>query len=228
MSWQSLKRLASRMPQGWQLELNRHRYRRQIARGAFATDEPEYALLNSLLDEGDWAIDVGANIGHYVKRLSELVGANGRVIAFEPVAETFSLLAANVQHCRLQNVTLLNTAASEHTGITGISIPRFENGLLNYYEASVGHGNGGVPVMTLSIDSLCLPHCVRLVKIDAEGHELEVLKGMTQLLARDKPVLIVEANCGQVDAFLASLDYTIQSLPNSPNHIYCAGNSLVT
>ena len=222
MGWPSLKRLASRMPGSWRLELRRHRYRRQIAHGEFATDEPEYALLNSLLGEGDWAIDVGANIGHYVKRMSDLVGATGRVIAFEPVADTFSLLAANVQRCRHQNVTLLNTAASERTGITGISIPRFENGLLNYYEASVGPADDGLQVMALPIDSLCLPHCVRLVKIDAEGHELEVLRGMTQLLERDKPVLIVEANCGEVDGFLASLGYTIQSLPNSPNHIYQA------
>jgi hypothetical protein len=58
------------------------------------------------------------------------------------------------------------------------------------------------------------------VKIDAEGHELQVLLGMTQLLARDKPVLIVEANCGEVDAFLESLNYAVESLPDSPNHIY--------
>jgi len=142
------------------------------------------------------------------------------VIAFEPVVDTFSLLAANVQLYRNQNVTLVNAAASERTGITGISIPRFENGLLNYYEASVGNGSGGLQVMSLSVDSLCLPHPVRLVKIDAEGHELKVLLGMTQLLARDKPVLIVEANCGEVDGFLESLNYTIHALPDSPNRIY--------
>src|SRR5262245_60554179 len=134
-----LKRLASRMSPTWQLELKRHRYRRQIARGAFRSDEPEDALLESLLGAGDWAIDVGRSIGHYTKRMSALVGADGRVIAFEPVAETFSLLAANVQLYQHQTVTLLNAAASEATEITGISIPRFENGLPNYYEASVGH-----------------------------------------------------------------------------------------
>jgi FkbM family methyltransferase len=208
------------MPATWQLELKRRRYRRQIARGAFISGEPEDALLDSILGEGDWAIDVGANIGHYTKRMSDLVGGHGRVIAFEPVVDTFSLLAANVQLYQHQNVTLVNAAASQRTGVTGISIPRFENGLLNYYEASVGTGSGGLQVMSLSIDSLCLPHPVRVVKIDAEGHELQVLLGMTQLLARDKPVLIVEANCREVDAFLESLNYAVESLPNSPNHIY--------
>jgi FkbM family methyltransferase len=197
MGWNLLKGLAARMPPSWQLELKRQRYRRQIARGAFRSGEPEDALLDSLLGAGDWAIDVGANIGHYTKRMSDLVGADGRVIAFEPVIDTFSLLAANVQLYRHQNVTLLNTAASERTEITGISIPQFENGLPDYYEASVGQGNGGLQAMALSIDSLRPPRRVRLVKIDAEGHELQFLLGMTQLLARDKPVLIVEANCGE-------------------------------
>jgi len=68
-----LKGLAARMPPTWQLELKRRRYRRQIAQGAFFSGEPEDALLDSLLGEGDWAIDVGANIGHYTKRMSDLV-----------------------------------------------------------------------------------------------------------------------------------------------------------
>ena len=41
----------------------------------------------------DWIVDVGANVGHYTKRLSELVGPKGRVIAFEPILETFSILS---------------------------------------------------------------------------------------------------------------------------------------
>ncbi|HEY6045537.1 MAG TPA: hypothetical protein VIU65_02980, partial [Pyrinomonadaceae bacterium] len=81
------------MPSSWQLEIRRHLYRRQIRRGVFTTHEPEYGLLSSFLSDGDWAIDIGANIGHYTKGMSDLVGARGRVIAFEPVADTFTLLA---------------------------------------------------------------------------------------------------------------------------------------
>src|SRR6185369_17017955 len=128
-----LKTFAARIPISWQLEIRRHLYRRQIRRGVFVTDEPEYALLSSFLSEGDWAIDIGANIGHYTKGISDLVGARGRVIAFEPVADTFALLAANARNYRYQNVTLLNAAASDKTGITGISVPRLTNGLNNYY-----------------------------------------------------------------------------------------------
>jgi FkbM family methyltransferase len=206
----------------WQLEMKRYLYRKQIRRDVFITAEPEFALLGSLLSCGDWAIDVGANIGHYTKRMSDLVGERGRVLAFEPVADTFSLLAANAQSYKHQNVTLLNVAASDRTEVTGISIPRFENGLLNYYEATITSSNNGLQVLTVSIDSLSLRRSVRLVKIDAEGHELTVLRGMTQLLSRDKPVLIVEVSSGEVHSFLESMGYLRETLPNSPNHIYQA------
>jgi len=217
-----LKHLISRMPASWQWEMKRRFYRRQIQRDSFVTDEPEYAILDSLLSTGDWAIDVGANIGHYTKRMSEIVGEHGRIIAFEPIGDTFSLLAANLQAFRYENVSLLNAAASDQTGIAGMSIPHFENGMRNYYEASITTNGDGLQAMTLAIDSLCLPSAVQLVKIDAEGHELNVLRGMTQLLSRDKPVLIIEVSSREVDSFLEPLGYSRETLPNSPNHIYRA------
>jgi FkbM family methyltransferase len=208
------------MPSTWQLEMKRYLYRRQILRDRFVTDEPEYSLLHSFLSPGDWAIDVGANIGHYTKRMSDLVGDRGRIIAFEPVQDVFSLLAANVRNCSNQNVTLINAAASERTGCANMSVPRFDNGLLNYSEAAINSNAHGLQVLTLSIDSLALPHSVRLVKIDAEGHELSVLKGMVELLARDRPTLIVEVSGQEVHSFLEGLNYSRETIPNSPNHIY--------
>jgi len=215
-----LKRIVSGMPASWLWEMKRRLYRRQILHDRFVTDEPEYAILDSLLSAGDWAIDVGANIGHYTKRMSDIVGEHGRIVAFEPIGDTFSLLAANLQTFRYQNVTLLNAAASDKSGIAGMLIPNFENGMRNYYEASITTNGDGLKALTLAIDSLCLPSSVRVVKIDAEGHELNVLRGMTQLLSRDKPVLIVEVSSHEVDLFLERLGYSRETLPNSPNHIY--------
>ena len=215
-----LKRLASRMPISWQLEMKRHFYRRQILHDRFLTDEPEYALLDSLLSRGDWAIDVGANVGHYTKRMSDLVSDVGHVIAFEPVPDVFSLLTANARNYRYQNLTLLNAAASDRPGLVGISIPSFETGLPNYYEAQISPGAKGLQTMTLAIDSLRLPQPIRLVKIDAEGHEAKVLRGMKQLLGRDKPILIIEVSTPEVDRFLEPFGYAKEILPDSPNQIY--------
>jgi len=217
-----IKRFLAMTPVGWQEELKRHHFRRQIKKGSFVTDEPEYAQLDKLVGDGDWVIDIGANIGHYTTRLSELVGATGRVIAFEPIPTTFGHLATNVLSCRYHNITLINAAVSETTAAMGMSIPNFSTGLKNYYQASISSqvSETDTLVLTLSIDSLQLPQTIRLIKIDAEGHEPAVLKGISNILQRDKPILIVETVTAEVLAQLQPLGYQAQTYPGSPNTVF--------
>jgi FkbM family methyltransferase len=220
MNLNFLKRLASHFPSLWQQELQRLHYRRQIYRQKFETTEPEFLILDQLLSTGDWAIDVGANVGWYTKRFSDLVGPQGRVIAVEPVPHTFALLAANVSLFQYSNVTLLNLAASNQTGVVGIQIPSFETGLKNYYEATVTTHESALQVMTVALDSLALNHNIRLIKIDAEGHDSVVLQGLEQLLVRDHPTLIVETSSPIATEKLISLGYNKEKLPNSPNTLF--------
>lgn len=108
---QLLRRFVARMPERWQITLKRVHYDRQLKKGTFTTPEPECQVLHTFIGTGDWVIDVGANVGHYTKRFSELVGTTGRVIALEPVTITFGLLTYNVQSFSNQNITLFNAAA---------------------------------------------------------------------------------------------------------------------
>ena len=215
-----LKRLSSKLPIRWQQGLKKIYFRAQIRKGTFATDEKEYFLLENWIQEGDWVLDVGANIGHYSYKLSEIVGDSGRVLAFEPINETFSLLAANVALFPIKNVSLINTAASETSAVLGMSVPKFDTGLNNYYMAHLTKDSSGVQVLCIAIDNLDLPHSVKLVKIDAEGHELSVLKGMSRLLKRDHPVLIVEGDAPEVTSFLREIDYTPQKIKGSWNTVF--------
>ena len=66
------------LPNSWQHELRRRHFQRGIRRGRFYTDEKEYALLDTLLAQGDWALDIGANVRHYTMRMAELVGPSGK------------------------------------------------------------------------------------------------------------------------------------------------------
>lgn len=211
-----LKVFASMLPDSWQHELRRRHFQRQIRRAHFHTDEKEFAILDTLLREGDWALDIGANVGHYTMRMAELVGASGRVVALEPVPDTFSLLAANARLFAHANVSLLNVAASDRMAIAHMEIPRFSNRLANYYQARLSSGGGNLAVLTLPVDELSLPP-VRLVKIDVEGHELPALRGMKGLLQRDHPVLIVETSSQESTTFLDSLGYAVERLPGSSN-----------
>ena len=181
------------------------------------TDEKEYALLDSLLKPGDWALDIGANVGHYTMRMAELVGPLGRVIALEPVPDTFSLLAANARQFAHANVSLLNVAASDRMAAVGIELPQFSDGLTNYYQARLTGNPADLTILTVAVDALALPTTVRLVKIDVEGHELPVLKGMRGLLERNHPVLIVETGAQDTVHFLNSLGYVTERLPGSSN-----------
>jgi FkbM family methyltransferase len=223
---QLLKRIAAKFPESTQQELRRLFFRKQIRRGRFVTDEQEYALLDRFLGRGDWALDIGANVGHYTMRMSELVGADGRVVAFEPVPATFAHLAANAQLFPHLNVSLLNAAASDCTATVGMQIPRFSVGLANYYQAHLTSATGALSILTLPVDALALP-TVKLAKIDVEGHELPVLRGMRRLLERDHPVLIVETGSQETTELLEALGYATERLPGSSN-ILCrqAGKAL--
>ena len=175
MNMNPLKRLASRLPSLWQQELKRLHYHRQIRNQTFETTEPEFLILDELISAGDWVIDIGANVGHYPKRLSDLVGPQGRVIAVEPVPETFTLLAANVSLFQHRNVTLLNLAASDRTAVVGIRIPTLATGLKNYYEAAVTMHESELQVLTVAMDSRLLSRNCGLfpVRADHQGYDTE-------------------------------------------------------
>lgn len=221
----TLKSLAARLPGRAQQSLKRRYFASQIRRHRFRTNEPEYDLAETLLSEGDWALDVGANIGQYTLHFSRLVGASGRVIAFEPVPATFELLAANVSYSGARNATLINAAASDSARVLGMDIPKFETGPDNFYRSHLSPAGHDISVLCLPIDALDLPHRVRLVKIDAEGHDLHVLEGMRELLRRDRPILFIEDNSERekIRALLAGLGYSMRRLPGSANTIFEAG-----
>jgi FkbM family methyltransferase len=181
------------------------------------TEEKEYALLDSFLRPGDWALDIGANVGHYTMRMSQLVGAAGRVVALEPVPDTFALLAANARLFAHANVSLVNAAASDRIATVAFEIPRFSDGLPNYYQARFTGDRTGLVVLALPVDALALPVTVRLVKIDVEGHEMAVLRGMRRLLERDHPILIVETGTQDPVDLLTGLGYVTERLPGSSN-----------
>ncbi len=158
--------------------------------------------------------------GYYTAKLSELVGEKGRIIALEPVSSTFELLVSNSRHFKYSNVTLLNIGASERPGIINMEIPTFETGLKNYFEANITEKNTGVTSMVMPIDVFPISRKVKLVKIDTEGHEMFVVRGMINLIMRDYPILIIETNSSELVEYLKRLGYSSEKLDGSPNYIF--------
>lgn len=218
-----IRKLASMLPCSVQEELRRFRFLLRARNGKFSPKKAETEILRRFVSAGDWVIDVGANVGQYTLLLSRLVGPYGRVLAFEPMTTTAATLASvSARYAAWQNVSVLNLAASDCVGTLSFELPTDQAGLRNYERAHVSR-KGPTSVFGISIDSLQLPKRVSLAKIDAEGHEIEILNGMRHTIERDLPVLIIEDNGGNIPEFLNRLGYLAERIrANSPNILLTA------
>ena len=155
------------------------------------------ALMAKLLHAGDTFLDVGANIGLMTLVAARAVGPSGGVFAFEPHPRIFERLLENIALSGVQNVTALRVA---------LGAERSEREVYAYPDVNIGRAslvlsNGGVAcgktaVMTLDdvLEERGL-RSVRMMKVDVEGFELQVLKGATRLLqSADCPILCVEVD----------------------------------
>jgi FkbM family methyltransferase len=202
-------------------ELKRHYFRRQIKKHTFTSSEEEYYCLENWVEPGDWVLDVGANIGRYTLKFSELVGKTGRVISFEPIPDSFNLLAHYVALQPVQNITLMNVALSDSQQIIGVDIPEHKTVMFDTHtQANLTDNATKLQILCIPFDDLCFTKKIKFVKIDTEGHELKVLKGMKKLLKRDLPVLLVEEGVQGVIPFLESCGYTSKKFDNSRNRIF--------
>ena len=220
-----IKRIAAYLPTRVQHLLRRARSRALIRCGDFHAGEPEFDRLPEWLKPGDWALDIGANNGTYTIAMARLVGKQGRVIAFEPIPETFATLVSNLDVAAFRNVTAINAAVSDHAALSEMGVPRFESGLENFYMARLQPAGSGSltraqKVLTLAIDNLDLPAAIALVKIDVEGHEEPAVRGMWRLIQRDHPVIILEISSQPLEVELLNLGYRQQHTPGSPNRVY--------
>lgn len=158
--------------------------------------EPETGkVFEAILAPGDCAMDIGANQGYFSLLASSLVGPKGRVHSFEPNPYVAERLAGNVALNGFENITVHAEAASNACGTAEFHIaPPTHTGLSSLRPMGDGAGATVATVRTVTIDSLLGEiKDVKLVKIDVEGAELLVLQGMTGLMRRDKPAVLLEA-----------------------------------
>ena len=153
-------------------------------RAAYQGEKQEVAL--SYCTNFDAAIDVGAHVGLWSYNLAH---AFGQVHAFEPVQAHRECFARNVQ---MSNVTLHPFALGDHEGSVSIRTEPTSSG------DSRVDGPGEIPMHTL--DSLRI-ESAGLLKIDAEGFELFILRGAEETLARCRPVVIVEQKRGHASRY---------------------------
>jgi FkbM family methyltransferase len=181
-------------------------------------DLPVSEALWRLLDHGEHAVDVGANIGYMTGLMAIRVGRTGFVISFEPQPNAYAQLARNVDRwTRLLGtpITSENLALSDRAG-TGVI------GLADSSEENTGQASlcCKEPVLSYRVavnrlDSV-VSEQINLLKVDVEGYELVVLRGAEGLLRRHliRDIIFEEhQSCpSRTTEFLESQGYRIFSL----------------
>ncbi|MEA2704641.1 MAG: hypothetical protein QOD63_2586 [Actinomycetota bacterium] len=153
-------------------------------------------FVRSFLRPGDWAIDAGANVGLMTSPMAAAVGAGGAVWAFEPFPRNVERLRAlkdvnSLSQLRIFPVALAASAATAELRLSaepgGSGFPSF---------VAPWAGGERVEVATCTLDELVEAHApdcpLRLLKIDVEGAEVELLAGARATLSGPRPTVLCE------------------------------------
>ena len=182
--------------------------------------EPEtIAAIKRLVKPGMFTVDVGANIGWQTLHLASIVGANGKVVAFEGSDWTFDRLNGNL----LLNDFLWVETKRAAVGDTDIPEVEFQFPRGYRLDQKPTEAKQKVPMVRLDTALKNLPR-VDFIKSDTDGFEPNVFNGAMGILKRDKPTLLFEVapyfyKNGELDrlyADLKSIGYRFEDLAGKP------------
>jgi FkbM family methyltransferase len=168
-------------------------YMGRMLRDHHQYSEGEVRLFRQILTAGDIVFEVGANIGVHTVPIAQMVGSDGAVFALEPQLKLYYMLCGNLALNNLDNVNALNMAASDAT--EPMIVPDVDYDLPNNFGGLSLRppGSQGRQVNTICLDNtIGMLSRLKLLKVDVEGMELQVLRGATQIVKKFRPFLYVE------------------------------------
>lgn len=190
---------------------------------------------------GQVALDLGANHGYYTLLLADLVGPSGKVFAFEPNPRMADLLERNVVLNGFWNIasTRAEAVGDRHGDTTRLMVPLRDpkNAHLVGSDVRVPAGLDGtrfalheVPLVTLD---QAVPGAVDFLKIDVEGAEEAVWRGMQGLISRSRNIrILVEFNprrCDDPRGMLAQMmaRFPLREIAFSGRAVPCSPGALL-
>jgi FkbM family methyltransferase len=158
--------------------------------------------LRDLVTPGSVVLDIGANIGAHTLQLAKLVGPAGQVLAFEPTDFAFRKLRRNIElnPALAGRITPYNCFLAAEDGdplpdSIYSSWPLVSESESELHAKHLGRAMPTSSASTRSVDSVLAEAGdppVRLVKLDVDGFECEILRGAAKLLSIRKPVFVME------------------------------------
>ncbi len=187
----------------------------------------EWQLLGALgeyLKPGDFVVDVGANIGNHTLYFGAICEAE--VLAFEPLTLAADVLQLNVEQNFLDDrIEIRRKALGQFTARAKLSRFNPENVGASSFALSP---EGEYRVSALDLENIARK--VSLIKVDAEGMDVAVLRGAVDLIARDRPILVCEAATpseqSALEQFVSEIGYSFVAQFNAtPTYILAPARS---
>ncbi len=141
-------------------------------------------LISEIVQPGDVCLDVGANIGYFALQLAARSGPEGLAVAYEPDSGNFAMLKTNSDLARSDGLQIECVASAVSDTAGSCRLIHGEESTQHTVSTAPSTDNDapGLEVSRVRLDDeiqrVSPSRIVRLVKIDVEGHEVEVLSGM--------------------------------------------------
>lgn len=147
--------------------------------------------MKEIIKENDTIIDIGANSGYYALLESQLAN-RGEVYAIEPVPKNMQLLKKNIELNDYKNIQVFPLAIGGENGEGKMYL--YDKGNLCSFTKNIQNkptGKVTIPIMTLDrFVEKCAFAYPTLIRMDVEGYEYEIIKGMANILKSNKPLIL--------------------------------------
>ncbi|ABD55279.1 FkbM family methyltransferase [Jannaschia sp. CCS1] len=177
-------------------QMARDPIQRSHRKGAFYEPE-ELALMREFLPDGGTFLDIGANVGNH-SLYAGLFCAARRIIPFEPNPLAYRLLILNMVMNDLHARTVF-----DYVGFGASDVDR-EGFAMSERRKNLGAARmmaGAGDIATLRPDDFLHDETPDFIKIDVEGMEMQVLRGLQKTIKRTRPVLLVEVDRANIHDF---------------------------
>ena len=146
--------------------------------------------LQQRLHPGDVFVDVGANVGKFVALAADLVGPTGKVVAFEPGPDNLATLRRRFEG--RAHVRVIDAAVAAQSGRVTLHLDKKNGTHHSLQSRNVATLGEPISVAVVTLDAELSNSHVHVVKIDAQGADLDVLRGARETLARCRPFITIE------------------------------------
>lgn len=154
-------------------------------------------VANQLCRRGDTIVEVGASLGTETVAFSAIVGESGRVIAFEALPDNFGSLREALEVNDLSNVTLYPQAVADRNGTASFAPPPDAGNMGTGRLIGDAADSACLRVETVTLDSMVERGAFqspRMLCLDVEGAELDVLLGCDRMIRACRPFVLLEVN----------------------------------